>query len=90
VKAVRDPYGLWVVVKCVRGGWALWRYSNERRAWIGDPPAKGPFRTKREALEEAKARAEDAFAWRKLEEEREREGREAMRAWLSREDQNAV
>jgi len=80
-KVVKDPYGLWAIVKCVRGGWALWRYSSVRRAWIGDPPAKGPFKTRREALAEAKARAEEAFAWKRLSDERERESR----AWISQE-----
>jgi hypothetical protein len=84
---VQDPYGTWAVVKCPRGGWALWRYSNERRAWVGDPPSKGPFRTQREALIEVRARAEDAFTvrelWQRLSEQRDEEGRrEVARAWL--------
>jgi len=86
---VQDPYGMWVVVKCPRGGWALWRYSSERGAWIGDPPAKGWFRTRREALAEAKTRAEDALVWQRLNEDREREGREAMRAWFRRSNESS-
>jgi hypothetical protein len=72
------------VVRCRRGGWAIWKWSNYYRAWVGDPPARGPFRTQREALAEAKARVEEALVWRGLNEQRDREGREAMRDWMSR------
>jgi hypothetical protein len=43
------------VVRCSRGGWAIWTWSSRYRAWVGDPPARGPFRTRREALAEAQA-----------------------------------
>jgi hypothetical protein len=75
---------LYRIIRCPRGGWAIWVWSAGYRAWIGDPPARGPFRTQREALAEAKARAEGTFAWRQLGDEREREGLEAMHAWRSR------
>jgi hypothetical protein len=81
---VKDPYGIWVVTKCVRGGWGLWRYSYSRRAWLGDPPAKGPYRTRKEAMAEAEALAGEALAFFQASEERARNGGAAMHAWLTR------
>jgi len=83
VTGIKDPYGIWTIVKCSRGGWGLWRYSYGVRAWLGDPPAKGPYRTRREAMSAAKALAEEAFAFYRASEERAQEGEAAMRAWLT-------
>jgi hypothetical protein len=55
---ITDIYGnCYRIVRCRLGGWAIWRWSAYYRAWIGNPPAKGPFRTRREALVSAKALA---------------------------------
>ena len=76
---ILDAYGnRHRIVRGRRGGWAIWKWSSYYRAWVGDPPEKGPFRTRRLALEAAKAMAEEALVWRRLNEERDRQGREAM------------
>jgi hypothetical protein len=75
---VHDPYGVWLVVKCRRGGWALWRYSIRRLHWMGFPPEKGPYRTKRQAIAKAKARAAKLTAFFRAHREEERRLGEAF------------
>jgi hypothetical protein len=42
------------IVRCLRKGWDIWTWSNYYKAWIGDIPTYGRFRTKKEAIEFAK------------------------------------
>jgi hypothetical protein len=57
------------IVRCQRGGWAIRAWSRYYQAWVGDPPAKGPFRTRREAL----AKAFELARWSELVSELARE-----------------